>query len=105
MASGEAVFDDHVERFNEGVRTGDFGPWRLSHEGHLITRVVVTFDPKGGPGRVGGRWPELSRYVVGVASKNAVQSAFCDWPFPRMNSSTISRAASSENCTGGDFMK
>ena len=35
------------------------------------------------------------------ASKKADQSACLEAsPFPRMNSSTISRAASSENCTG-----
>jgi steroid Delta-isomerase len=124
MAAGEALFGSHVERFNQGVRTGDFGPmveafaqdaelvfegvpvgpfvgreaiaaayrhqppddeievldvaegkdgdvvaryaWRkeagitagemrLSHDGHQITRLVVTFDPKAGPVSPEGR--------------------------------------------------
>src|SRR6185369_13832680 len=42
---------------------------------------------------------------AGAVSKNAVQSAPAERPLPRMNSSTMSCAASSENCTGGDFMK
>ena len=42
---------------------------------------------------------------AGSMSKNAVQSAALLAPLPRMNCSTISRAASSLNCTGGDFMK
>ena len=42
---------------------------------------------------------------AGWTSKIAVQSAALEAPLPMMNSSTISRAASSENCTGGDFMK
>ena len=40
-----------------------------------------------------------------VTSKNPVQSALAPSPDPAMNCSTISRAISSENCTGGDFMK
>ena len=49
----------------------------------------------------------LTRAPEGYArtSKNSVQSAVADSPVPWMNSSTISRAASSLNCTGGDFMK
>ena len=52
------------------------------------------------------RTPDVSLTRRRVAtSKNAVQSAALLAPLPRMNSSTISRAASSLNCTGGDFMK
>jgi hypothetical protein len=53
------VLNEHVEGFNAGVRSGDFGvagyAWRrrpdkragelrLTVDGALITRLVVTFD-------------------------------------------------------------
>jgi hypothetical protein len=44
------------------------------------------------------------RYA-GALSKKTVQSACLLAPLPRMNSSTMSWAASSLNCTGGLFMK
>jgi hypothetical protein len=28
MSDGARVLRKHVERFNSGVRSGDFGPWR-----------------------------------------------------------------------------
>ena len=49
--------------------------------------------------RPGPRWPAPRRRRTRTSRRRF------DAPLPRMNSSTISRAASSENCTGGDFMK
>jgi hypothetical protein len=61
----------------------------------------VFTEPSGYPSTVESR----GYASVGWTSKNRVQSWSSACPLPRMKLSTMSRAASSENCTGGDFMK
>ena len=76
--------------------------------------VRVMFDPAGHPfclytagiaGAHGSAGSSRDQAPVVWLSKNAVQSASAASPVPRMNSSTMSCAPSSLNCTGGDFMK
>ena len=44
MTSGEALFGSHVERFNQGVRTGDFGPMveAFAQDAELVFEGVPT---------------------------------------------------------------
>ena len=77
---------------------------RLDRAPRMRSRVPgpVATEPSGYPSRV------MSFGVYASAdwtSKNRVQSWSSAWPLPRMKLSTMSCAAGSENCTGGDFMK
>ena len=62
----------------------------------------VFTEPSGYPSRAASFGRQASE---DWASKNRVQSWSSAWPLPRMKLSTMSCAAGSENCTGGDFMK
>ena len=61
-----------------------------------VHRAVRLSEPRDEPCR---------QASADCASKNRVQSWSSAWPLPRMKLSTMSCAAASENCTGGDFMK
>jgi hypothetical protein len=89
--------------------------WRSSTDGRhswwISSSTAVNVCRRTPGGRTGGREaPAPERHAArdryaGALSKNAAQSACLLAPLPWMNSSTMSCAASSLNCTGGLFMK
>ena len=85
---------DREELAEVGARESPADPFERARPG--VHRAVRLSEPAAGLA-VRPRRP--------ATSKNRVQSWSSAWPLPRMKLSTMSCAASSENCTGGDFMK